>query len=454
MNTLSAGFGRVNVNPMMGIRLRGNGLVRPADGVLDDLEINALAVSDGARKAVLVALDNCALERECAVAFGRAVSEAAGIPRDAVYLHATHTHTAPFLRKTTDDPLEREYFQFVRRRMAEAAVLALDDLRPARMGWCAGAAPELAFVRRFRMKDGTTTTNPGFDNPDVVGPDGEADHRVGVLRFDRDGAPSLVLVNYGNHPDVIGGCKISADWPGALRREVERIVPGTRCVFFNGAMGDVNHVNLFPRLTGAERMGESAVGHGYAYARYMGRALACTVAQAFDMARYREVSNVSFAQRMVPLPVNVPDPADMPEARRLQALYRAKGLDALPGDEMERNTLVYETQRMIRFEHGPETLDVPVGAVAIGPVALVGAPGESFVGVGRALKETEGWDLVLPTSITNGYCDYLPTREAFGGGGFEVRTAWFKAGAAERLVEESRRLLASLAPRPEPSAGN
>ena len=46
--------------------------------------------------------------------------------------------------------------------------------------------------------------------------------------------------------DVVGGCKISADWPGLLRRNVEKILDGTKCIFFNGAQGDVTHVNVPP----------------------------------------------------------------------------------------------------------------------------------------------------------------------------------------------------------------
>ena len=443
-NTLQAGFGRVNVNSMMGIRLRGNGLIRPADGILDDLEINALAVSDGEKTAIMIALDSCAMEWECAKEFKRSISESTKLPQEAIYLHAVHTHTAPFLRKNTSDPLEKEYFQFVSRKMADVSLLALADMKPSKMGYNVGTAPELAFVRRFLMKDGTTKTNPKINDPNVLRPIGKADHRVGVLRFDREGKESIVLVNYGNHPDVIGGCKLSADWPGALRREVERIIPKTKCVFFNGALGDVNHINCFPWLKGEERMSESAFGHGYAYSQYIGRALACTVAQAYDFTKYREVCSISFMQKMITVPTNMPKPEDMPEAHRLQRLYLEKGLEALPGDEMEQNTLVYETKRMIDFEHGPEAMDIQISAVGIGPVALIGAPGEMFVETGMKLKKTKGWDLVLPTSITNGYYSYLPTNEAFLEGGFEARTSEFKKGIAERIVEESKKMLKEL----------
>jgi len=443
-NTLQAGFGRVNVNSTMGIHLRGNGLIRPVDGILDDLEINALAVSDGEKTAIMIAIDSCAMEWECAKEFKKSISEATRLPLDAIYLHAVHTHTAPFLRKTTSDTLEREYFQFVNRKMADASLLALADMKPSKMGYNVGIAPELAFVRRFLMKDGTTKTNPKINDPDVKRPIGKADHRVGVLRFDREGAESIVLVNYGNHPDVIGGCKLSADWPGALRREVERIIPKTKCIFFNGALGDVNHINCFPWLKGEERMSESAFGHGYAYSQYIGRAIACTVAQVYDMTKYREVSRVSFAEKTITVPTNMPKPEDMPKAHRLRKLYLEKGLEALPGDEMEQNTLVYETKRMIDFEHGPEAMDIQISATAIGPIALIGAPGEMFVETGMRLKETKGWDLVLPTSITNGYYSYLPTKQAFDEGGFEARTSEFKKGVAERIVEESQKMLKEL----------
>ena len=63
---------------------------------------------------------------------------------------------------------------------------------------------------------------------------------------------------------------------------------------------------------------------------------------------------------------------------------------------------------------------------------------------GLALKKAKGWDLVLPTSITNGYYAYLPTKEAFDEGGFEARTSEFKRGVAEIILEESQKMLEEL----------
>ena len=83
--------------------------------------------------------------------------------------------------------------------------MAVRDMTDAKMGYAVGCAPHIAFVRRFRMKDGSIRTNPGVNNPDIVAPIGDVDERVNVLRFVRKCAPDIVIANFGVHPDVVGG---------------------------------------------------------------------------------------------------------------------------------------------------------------------------------------------------------------------------------------------------------
>ena len=47
MNKLHAGFGKVDITPAMGIAVQGYYIPRFADGVLDELEIKALALEIG-----------------------------------------------------------------------------------------------------------------------------------------------------------------------------------------------------------------------------------------------------------------------------------------------------------------------------------------------------------------------------------------------------------------------
>ncbi len=443
MNNLKAGFSRVDVTPMLGIGMAGYFIPRKADGILDPLEINALALGCGDSKVVLLSIDHCGIGKEVLTPMRQHVCEVTGLPFEAVYIHATHTHTGPFLEPNPTEPLEIEYAQTVTHKMADAARLALADMLPAKMGYGIGNAPNIAFVRRFRMKDGSVRTNPGVDNPDIVAPIGDVDERVNLLRFDQEGGKSLVLVNFGDHPDVVGGCKISADWPGFLRKTVEKTLDNTRCIFFNGAQGDVNHVNVHPRggYLNDMFMDFDDVARGYQHAQYMGRVVAGGVLQAYDKVKYVDVDSIRFAQKLLQVPANLPEPEQMDEAKRVHALHTA-GRDAeLPYSGMMLTTVVAAAARMVRLEHGPEAFEMPLSAVAIGPVALLGIPGEPFTGIGRALKEAKGWELVLPTCITNASEGYFPMLECYEEGGYEAGSSNFKAGVAELIIEAGLELL-------------
>ena len=444
-NLLKAGFSRVDITPMMGMAIEGYYVDRFADGVLDPLEANALALSCGENKAVLLSLDNCGIPTALQKQYKAAIAKATGLKSAEIYISCTHTHTGPFLRLPHADELEEKYSDFVESRLCDAANMALNDLRDARMGFGIGQAPNIAFVRRFRMKDGSVETNPGVDNPDILAPLGDVDERVSVLRFDREG-DSLVLVQFADHPDVVGGCKISADWPGFTRRTVEKVLDNVKCVFFNGTQGDVNHVNVHPRggYLNNMFMDFDDVARGYDHSRYMGRVVAGGVLQAFDKVEYVDVDCLKCLERTIHVPANLPKPEDLPEARRINALHEA-GRDAeLPYTGMMLTTVVAEAARMLRLEHGPESFDMNLLGIAIGPVAMLGIPGEPFTGIGRGLKETEGWSLVIPTCCTNGYEGYFPMSDAYTEGGYEARSSRFAAGVAELMIDEGRKLLKDL----------
>ena len=454
MNTLSAGFARVNVTPMMGIGIIGYFVPRFAEGVLDELYVNALALEAGGEKVVLLSLDNCGIAREVAQDFATSISKAVGIRDEAIVIHCTHTHTAPAILNpdmpeplnedfTSVDPVkEKAYYEFVRTRLCDAAQFALNDLAPARMGYGIGEAPHIAFVRRFRMKDGSVQTNPGVDNPNIDHPIGDVDERVNVLRFDRD-KDSIVLVNFGDHPDVVGGNLISGDWPALTRDTVEKILDNTKCLVFNGAQGDVNHVNVHPRggyLNGMFHDFDD-VSRGYPHAKYMARVVTGGVLQAFDKVKYVDVDSIRCIRRTINVPSNMPTTEELVQAEKIHAIHEA-GKDAeLPYSGMMLTTMVAEAGRMVKLKNGPESFPMELSSVAIGPVALIGLPGEPFTGIGRGLKEAEGWELVLPCCLTNGNEGYFPMQDAYDEGGYESQSSFFKAGVAEFLIEEGTRLL-------------
>ena len=327
INNLKVGFARVNVTPMMGINISGYFKVRLADGVLDDLEINAIAVNSGKNTVLMLSIDHCGINADVLKEFRERISEKTKVPADAVYISCTHTHTGPMMWPDKDGfgdgKLEKEYREFLCKRAEDVSLFAINDLKPAKMGIGVGKAPNISFLRRFRMKDGSVATNPGPNNPDIVAPIGEVDERVNVIRFDRENAETVVLANFGDHPDTVGGNKISADWPGFFRRETEKALDNVKCIFFNGAQGDVNHVNVHPKGGDLNDMflDFDDVSRGYGHARYMGRVVAGAVLQVYDKVEYINVSRIKYVQHIIKVPSNKPTAEEMPLARKYNELH-------------------------------------------------------------------------------------------------------------------------------------
>ena len=449
-NNLMVGYARVDATPMLGITMRGYFRVRRAEAILDPIEICAIAFASGETKVVALTFDVCAFTEVAALELRKHIAEVNGLPVSAVFLHATHSHTAPFVLHDTDEIPEKDYYRSVFHKMADVAKAALEDLKPAKMGYAVGEAPEVSFIRRYRMKDGSIRTNPGLgypglQNPDVVEPVGVADHRVNVLRFNREDGTTVILGNYGNHPDTICGEKISADWPAFVRRQVEQALPDTKCIFFNGCQGDVNHWNMRLSFPTSELMFDAGeMQRGHRFAQSVARAISGTILQQFDRARYTPVDSIRFQETVIQLPANRPRPEDVPEAKRIMEIYESGRDNELPYTGMMRVTVIAEARRMVNLANGPDSFPMSLHGIALGNVALLGIPGEPFSGIGIELKKAPGWDLVLPCCLINGTLGYFPMMDSYEEGGYEARSSRFKAGVAEHIIAEGTKLLNEL----------
>ena len=438
-----AGFARVNITPPLGTPIVGYFEERHAQGVLDNLEANALALSDGKRTAVLIAADLLGIE---GVAFSgqlrRRIAEAAHVSEEAVYVHCTHTHTGPGAG-TADAGCTNLfdgtdfYNEFVATRLADVARFAVADLASASLAIGRAEAKRISFLRRYRMKDGSIRTNPGVNNPDIAEPIGNLDETVQVLRIRRSGADDIAVINFATHPDVVGGEMISGDWPAFARRTFERAEPGTKCIFFNGAQGDVNHVCTDPKPGEREGLHPDFddVDRGYEHAQHMGRVVAAAALSVWGKCEPVAAGPLRFAVRSISVPSQMPKPEELSRAREYARLHR-EGLDAeIPFTGMALTTVVAEAERMVLLADGPEAFELPLSAVAIGDaIVFAGIPGEPFTEIGRAIKAQSPFRMTLCTCLTNGACGYFPVASAYEEGGYEARSSVFASTVAANIV--------------------
>ena len=443
VDSFGAGFARVDITPPLGTPIVGYFEERYAQGVLDNLEANALALSDGERTAILIAADLLGIE---GVAFNAAlrqrIAAAAGIPAEAVYVHSTHTHTGPGAGKADAGRTNLFdgtdfYNEFLATRLSDVARFAVADLTSATLAIGRAEAKRISFLRRYRMKDGSIRTNPGINNPDIVEPVGNLDETVQVLRIRRGGADDIAVVNFATHPDVVGGEMISGDWPAFARRTFERAEPGAKCIFFNGAQGDVNHVCTDPKPGEREGLHPDFddVDRGYEHARHMGRVVAAAALSVWGKCEPVAAGKLRFAVRTISVPSQMPKPEELHQAREYDRLHR-EGRDAeIPFTGMALTTVVAEAGRMVLLADGPEAFDLPLSAVAIGDaVAFAGIPGEPFTEIGRAVKAQAPFKMTLCTCLTNGSCGYFPVASAYDEGGYEARSSVFAASVAADIV--------------------
>ena len=103
----------------------------------------------------------------------------------------------------------------------------------------------------------------------------EADDTLRLIRILRAEGPEIALVNFQCHPDNTGGTSYSADYPGALRDAVEAGRADVRCVFLDGAEGQMVPGNRMEMNTGLP-------GKGRAKAVRIGERLAAFTLPLFD----------------------------------------------------------------------------------------------------------------------------------------------------------------------------
>ena len=134
MSDLRVGFSRIEINPPMGIPLAGYFIERRAEGILDSLEANAVAISLKDKTVLLMTIDHCGLPKVFLDNYKNEISKATGVPVDAIYIHSTHTHTAPTVVPDMTDPLCIEYDKTLCQNTVEVAKNAIADLMKAMFG--------------------------------------------------------------------------------------------------------------------------------------------------------------------------------------------------------------------------------------------------------------------------------------------------------------------------------
>ena len=429
MSELKVGFARLDMTPPLGAHINGYGIDRWVEGVLDPLYIHAVAAREGEKTVIAMTLDLILIEDAVADLLRKEIAAAAGLDADAILLCCTHTHTGVTVNPETGD---KEYFAWMRRRLCDAATMALQDCKAVEQILLQEQdCPETTFIRRFKMRGGYYQTWATENDPNILDWAGTTDESVRMVRILRTGGEELLLVNFQSHPDNVGGSRVSADYPGFFIKRVEEKCPGVKCVYFNGAAGQL--------ISRDFRFG-SITREKYTRARVIGHKLADFVLTHMDAAKPVEKAAVTYGQQVVSCQTKW-DPEKLPEAERVIAIHES-GNKAQLGPAWIADPMVTNAYRIRSLSKTKATqVNVKISSIAFGGVALVGISGEPFCELGRAIRENSPYPVTFVCCTTNGYGDYYPTAEAYDQGGHEPASTRLVRGCGEKLVEAAVALL-------------
>ncbi|HUQ92356.1 MAG TPA: neutral/alkaline non-lysosomal ceramidase N-terminal domain-containing protein [Bryobacteraceae bacterium] len=460
MHELLAGTGRSDITPAPGTPQGGWGAQTHQRGLASDLPFyaTALVLQDARQTIAILDVDSIGFDPEWTTRILDAVSSLTGLPVGNIRFSCTHTHSGPNTFRlaviTEGRDMILEYLNGLPLQISGAVWQAQQNLRPVRVGTATGAC-DININRRQKLPDGRVVVgrNPG----------GPVDRAVRVVRLDGlDEQPVATIIHYACHPTIVGWhAKVATpDYPGMAKRIVEEQLGGT-CLFLQGATGnigprlgftgDLNIYRRFGRLLGLEAaklaLGIDTLPREPKLAGL--QESGTTIALFEDVPVEPPPAVLGLQSRFLQLPLKSFAP---PEEAEAEAAALREKLERLrrEGTEAEiRAATAMATQAGMRADrarlyHGRTHIDWQLQGIRLGPVALLGIPGEPFLEIGQEIAARSPFQQTLFSGYSNGGFSYLPARDAYPAGGYEVETSPFAPGAAEIVVEESVRMLQDL----------
>ncbi len=440
---LQLGKASVDITPRVGTPLAGYYYERPSEGIHDPLFAKAMVLQSDETKIALVQLDLISTSRWFVEDARRAIEQKTGIPASNILISATHAHTGPILALTSTrydalggtHPLAVEFAKTLPALIATSVSAANEHTVPVKISAGIGTEENLSFNRRYFMSDGTVGWNPGKLNPNIVKPAGPIDPDVALLYFESlTNAPVAAYVNFAIHLDIVGGRMISADAPTPLGQFLAE-AKGTNffTLFHNGTCGNINHVNTSIRRPQG----------GSQEAARVAAILAANVLKTIDLRATSFTNSLPLrvSSEIVELPL--PKIASGAEQNARIVLEKDAGRGGVGRTGFLEVVDAFKVLDVAQRSGKPQQVEVQVFALG-GEIAWVGLPGEIFVELGLAIKRASPFRYTFIAELANGSIGYIPNREAYSQGNYEVVSARCAEGSGEMLVDSALRQLRKL----------
>ena len=436
MNMMKAGSSREIITPHRGVSLAGYFNPRPNGGILDELFVKVLLLEQDGVVAGILSFDLCYLSKELIVRMKDELLRRDVKFGDNLIFSATHTHTGPQTGTFFGTGADEGYLQTLVEKTGLAVSRAYQNLAPAELLSTSVNENPFAFNRRYYMKNGRVLTNPGKCNPDIVKPEGPVDKEISVFAVKQDGRISAMAVNIVNHTDTTGGDLVSADWPGIMERVIQGEVGYELPVLtLIGCSGNINHFDVSSKIPQTSYGEACRIGKGYAGIILKAMHNLAPLGSAFldvvtgDMEiPFQTISDEQLAKAEETLERigNAVSDKDM----------TSEGLATGDGPVAK-----FFAEQLVAYKKNCSGLSRKFKIIAIRmgeELSFLSLPGEPFTEVGISIREKSPGRSNFIISNAMDRCGYVPLKECFGRGGYEILPVVGGApreDTAERMIE-------------------
>jgi len=454
---IKVGTSRADITPPIGMPHAnwGSSTHQVAEGI--DMPMYCyvmyLESESSSNKVMILDLDLCIIDDDIDQMIRDAVTSVVDIPKENIRISVSHTHAGPPYGRsdstgggwiTEGVELIKPYYDAFPKKISKAASEAASSMIPCNISYGIGRS-DININRRPADEKGNLFTGRNWD--------GVVDHSVDVIGFDdKDGNAVSTIVGYACHPTILGpeNRLLSPDYPGHMRKTVEKIVGGS-CLFLQGAAGNQGPIHGFVGDVEVARKAGKILGLEASKVRMSldpferEEKLVEIIPAGADLGIYEDLpaSKPSDELQVKNIYVDLPS-LDFPSYEEASKDYQNELLslkkvrESGSQDEIKKMVSAVKRSNFIRklteISKGGK-VNIWVQTIKIGDIIFQGLPVEPFMEFSHKIKSLNPNKKIFWSGYTNGWLGYLPTASAYEEGGYETRNTPLSPESEELILD-------------------